>query len=385
MKVSRRDVTAGGLGILALASGRVALSKQARSSALFDPLDLQGLKLPNRMVMAPMTRGRAGPTRIPNALMAEYYGQRAAAGLIVTEGVAISPQGYGWRNSPGIYTDAQAEAWQPITRAVHEKQGRIFLQLWHTGRVSHPEFQEGGVLPVGPSAIAAKGSTRTPAGESAAYVQPRALTQAEIPGVVRDYARAAKLARQAGFDGVEIHGANGYLIDQFIRDGSNQRKDRYGGSLANRLRFLVEVTEAVAGAWSAERVGVRLSTHNPYNDMQDSDPRGTFTGAAKALSPLSLAYLHVVEELDSVPAAQRVAREMRSAFKGVLVLNGGYDAALGAAALESGEADLIAYGKPFISNPDLVRRYREGLALSSRNTATFYTEGAQGYTDYPIA
>jgi N-ethylmaleimide reductase len=385
MKISRRDVTAGGLGILALASGRVALSKQSAPSTLFDPLDLKGLNLRNRVVMAPMTRGRAGPTRTPNALMAEYYGQRATAGLIVTEGAAISPQGYGWRNSPGIYTDAHAEAWQATTRAVHEKQGRIFLQLWHTGRVSHPLFQEGGVLPVGPSAITAQGNTRTPDGESAAYVEPRALTEAEIPGVVRDYARAAKLARQAGFDGVEIHAANGYLIDQFIRDGSNQRKDKYGGSLENRLRFLVEVTEAVAGVWSSDRVGVRLSTHNPYNGMYDSDPRATFTGAAKALAPMSLAYLHVVEDLESVPATQRVARDMRQAFKGTFILNGGYDAALGTAALAAGDADLIAYGKPFISNPDLVRRYREGLALSPRHSATFYTEGAQGYTDYPSA
>ena len=383
MKVSRRDVTAGGLGILALAAGQVSLSKQAPPSTLFDPHDLHGLKLRNRVVMAPMTRGRAGPTRTPNTLMAEYYGQRATSGLIVTEGVAISPQGYGWRNSPGIYTDAQAEAWQATTRAVHEKQGRIFLQLWHTGRVSHPSFQEGGVLPVGPSAVVAQGNTRTPAGESAVYVQPRALSEAEIPGVVRDYARATQLARHAGFDGVEIHAANGYLIDQFIRDGSNQRKDKYGGSLANRLRFLREVTDAVAGAWSADRVGIRLSTFNPYNGMSDSDPRATFTGAAKALSPLSLAYLHVVEDLESVPAAQRVARDMRQAFKGTFILNGGYDAALGTAALAAGEADLIAYGKPYISNPDLVRRYREGLALSPRNSATFYTEGAQGYIDYP--
>lgn len=384
MKVSRRDVTAGGLGILALASSAVSLGKPA-APTLFEPLDLAGLKLANRLVMAPMTRGRAGPSRTPNALMAEYYGQRASAGLIVTEGTAISPQGYGWRNSPGIYTDAQAEAWQAVTRAVHEKQGRIFLQLWHTGRVSHPLFQEGGALPVGPSAIAAQGTTRTPAGESAVYVQPRALSEGEIPGVVRDYARAATLARQAGFDGVEIHAANGYLIDQFIRDGSNQRKDPYGGSLENRLRFLSEVTEAVAGAWSPDRVGVRLSTHNPYNDMRDSDPRATFTGAAKVLAPLSLAYLHVVEELGSVPAEQRVAREMRQAFGGVFILNGGYDAAAGTAALASGDADLIAYGKPFISNPDLVRRYREGLPISPQHSGTFYTEGAKGYTDYPKA
>ena len=384
MKVTRRSVTAGGLGILALASGRVSLARQVTAS-LFAPLDARELKLRNRMVMAPMTRGRAGPTRTANALMAEYYQQRASTGLIVTEGTAISPQGYGWRNSPGIYTDAMAEAWKPVTRAVHEKGGRIFLQLWHTGRVSHPTFQEGGALPVGPSAIAAQGDTRTPAGESADYVQPRALSIAELPAVVADYAKAARRARQAGFDGVEIHAANGYLIDQFIRDGSNRRGDQYGGSVTNRLRFLVEVTEAVVAAWSADRVGVRLSPHNPYNDMRDADPRGTFTAAAKLLSPLGLGYLHVVEDLGSVPAEQRVGRDMRKVFKGTFVLNGGYDAASGAAALAAGEADLIAYGKPFISNPDLVRRYQDGLALTPRDSATFYTEGARGYTDYPVA
>lgn len=382
MKVSRRTVTQGCASAIAMALTGVSHCKQAAASTLFNPLDSKLPPLRNRFVMAPMTRGRAGPTRLPNALMAEYYGQRATAGLIVTEGTAMSAQGYGWRNVPGIYTEAQAEGWQLTTRAVHEKGGRIFLQLWHTGRVSHPVFQEGGVLPVAPSAIAATGNTRTPGGDEVPYVQPRALGTDEIPGVARDFGDATKLARQAGFDGVEIHGANGYLVDQFIRDGSNKRTDRYGGSRANRLRFLLEVAEACAAAWSPDRVGVRLSTYNSFNDMYDSDPRATFTGAAQALSPLRLAYLHVVEDIGDIQPVQRVAPDMRQAFKGVFILNGGYDATTGAAALDAGNADLICFGRPFIANPDLVRRFREGLALNTRNSSTIYTEGAEGYTDY---
>jgi N-ethylmaleimide reductase len=384
MTITRRSITTGGLGLLALATHGVGTAK-TESPTLFDPTVVRNLKLRNRIAMAPMTRGRAGVSRMPNALMAEYYAQRATAGLIVTEGVAISPQGYGWRNSPGIYTEAHAKAWQAVTRAVHDKGGKIFLQLWHLGRVSHPAYQENGALPVGPSAIASDGTTRTPAGDEVPYVTPHALTTEEIPGVVRQYAHATSLARQAGFDGVEVHAANGYLVDQFIRDGSNKRTDRYGGALENRLRFLTEVTEAAAGAWSSDRVGVRLSTYNPYNSMSDSDPRSTFTGAARVLSPLKLAYLHVVEDRVSVAAAQRVAPDMRAAFKGTFILNGGFDATTGAAAIAAGEADLIAYGRPFIANPDLVRRYREGLDLTARDPATAYTEGANGYTDYGFA
>jgi N-ethylmaleimide reductase len=380
--LTRRAVTE--MGIAAVGLALAAPASAVATPTLFDAFNLGGLALRNRVVMAPMTRGRAGVSRTPNALMAEYYAQRASAGLIVTEGVAISPQGYGWRNSPGIYEAAHVQGWQGVTKAVHEKGGRIFLQLWHTGRVSHPSFQ-GGELPVGPSAIAAKGETRTPAGEKALYVTPHALSEKEIAGVVADFAQATGLARQAGFDGVEIHAANGYLVDQFIRDGSNRRTDSYGGSLANRLRFLQEVTEAVARAWSADRVGVRLSPHNPYNDMSDSQPQVTFVAAARALDRFGLAYLHVLEDFSAVPAASRVVPAMRQVFKAPLILNEGFDAKSGAAALAAGDADLIAYGKPFISNPDLVARFKSAAKLAKPDFAFAYTEGARGYTDYPPA
>ncbi|MBL8272016.1 alkene reductase [Steroidobacter sp.] len=381
MKVSRRAVTQGALGTLALGLANVSLGNQAQASRLFEQADLRGLRLRNRVVMAPMTRGRAGAARTANALMAEYYGQRAEAGLIVSEATAISAQGYGWNGSPGIYTEAHAAGWRLVTDAVHARGGRIFLQLWHMGRVSHPDFLDG-ATPVAPSAIAAAGDTYTPTGKKP-YVQPRALTEPEIADIVRDYARATRLAKQAGFDGVEIHGANSYLIDQFIRDGSNRRTDRYGGSIENRLRLLVEVTEAVTKAWSADRVGVRLSPNNSYNDMRDSQPVATFTAAAAALDRFGLAYLHLVEDVVATPQNVRTAPAIRKAFKGTLILNSSYDLNSGTAALAANAADLIAYGKPFISNPDLVTRYRKGLSLAEPNSKTFYSDGVQGYTDYP--
>jgi N-ethylmaleimide reductase len=271
-----------------------------------------------------------------------------------------------------------------VTDAVHQRKGRIFLQLWHTGRVSHPDFLDG-QTPVGPSDVIATGETHTPNGKKP-YVMPRAMTKQEIAATVRDYAQAATLARDAGFDGVEIHAANGYLIDQFIRDGSNHRTDEYGGTVQNRLRFLVEVTEAVARSWSADRVGVRLSPSSDYNSMSDSHPTQTFTAAAKELNRFGLAYLHVVEYLlqDPAPAPQeRVAPRMRAAFGSTFILNGGYDARTGAAALKAGEADLLAYGRLFLANPDLVERFRTGAAFNEPDTHTFYTPGPKGYTDYP--
>jgi N-ethylmaleimide reductase len=382
--LTRRTVAQMSLAAVGFGLARAGIAAEASAPSLFSAFDLRGLALRNRMVMAPMTRGRAGPTRTANALMAEYYAQRASAGLIVTEGVAISPQGYGWRNSPGIYSDAHVKGWQGVTKAVHEQGGHIFLQLWHTGRVSHPSFQDG-ALPVGPSAIAAKGETRTPGGEKASYVTPRALSEKDIAQVVRDFARATELSREAGFDGVEIHGANGYLVDQFIRDGSNLRTDAYGGSVANRLRFLGEVTAAVVRAWSADRVGVRLSPHNPYNGMRDSQPQVTFVEAARSLDGFGLAYLHVLENINEVPAEARVVGEMRKVFKAPLILNDGYDAQSGAAALAAGRADLIAYGRPFIANPDLVARFKKGAKLAKPDFDYAYTEGARGYTDYPPA
>jgi N-ethylmaleimide reductase len=382
--VSRRVLAKGALGsLLGLALGRVGVADEATRSSLFDPLQLGDLQLRNRVAMAPLTRGRAGVLRTANALMAEYYAQRASAGLIISEATAISPLGYGWVGSPGIYTPAHVEGWKLVTQAVHRRGGKIFLQLWHMGRVSHPDFLDG-QPPLAPSAIAVADDTYTPNGKKP-YVMPRAMTEQEIATTVRDYAQATVRAREAGFDGVEIHAANGYLIDQFIRDGSNRRTDNYGGSVQNRLRLLREVTEAVAQAWSPQRTGVRLSPTNPYNDMSDSEPTVTFTEAAKALNAYGLAYVHVVEMLsaDGSKPRHRIAPPMRAVFRGPLILNGGYDAETGAAALKAGEADVIAYGKWFLANPDLVERFRTDAPLNQPDVKTFYTDGARGYTDYP--
>jgi N-ethylmaleimide reductase len=354
-------------------------------ASLFEPLQVGAIQVPNRMVMAPLTRGRANSDHTPNELMAEYYVQRATAGLIITEATAISPQGFGWFGAPGIWTQPHVNGWGRVVEAVHRAGGRIFLQLWHMGRVSHPDFQNG-ALPVGPSAIAAQGQAHTPDGKKP-YVTPRPLETREIAGIVKDYARATRLAKDAGFDGVEIHGANGYLLDQFLRDGSNQRTDAYGGSVPNRARLLLEVTEAVAEAWSPDRVGVRLSPTNAYNDMQDSNPVETFSYAARSLNSLGLAYLHVVEGLpghwSAVPGPQ-VLPHLRKAFSGVLVANGGYDAPKGAAAIAHGDADLVAYGTPFLANPDLVERFQQGAPLNPPQMETFYAGGSKGYTDYPF-
>jgi N-ethylmaleimide reductase len=352
---------------------------------LFTPFTIGDLELPNRLVMAPLTRGRAGAEGIPNDLMAEYYGQRASAGLIVSEATHVSPQGSGWVGAPGIHHAGQVRGWQKVTNAVHAEGGRMFLQLWHTGRASHPDFHEG-APPVAPSPIAIRNDEiRTPQGKKP-YPTPRALETEEIPGVVQDYAKAATLAKEAGFDGVEIHGANGYLIDQFLRDGSNQRTDRYGGSIENRVRFLLEVTEAVIGAWQPERVGLRISPTNNYNDQHDSNPAALFTHVAKEINRFGLAYLHVLEALPGHMLATpgpRVTPAIRKAFGGPLIVNGGYDAETGAQAIERGAADLIAYGVPFLANPDLVERYRSGAPLNAPDFATFYAAGPKGYVDYP--
>jgi N-ethylmaleimide reductase len=353
---------------------------------LFTPIKVGALTLPNRTVMAPLTRGRAGAERIPNDMMVEYYALRAEAGLIITEATQISEQGAGWDESPGIHTDTQVKGWQTITEAVHRKGGRIALQLWHTGRASHPDFQPGGVLPVSASAIALNGYSHTPNGKKP-YIAPRPLELDEIPGVVQQYAAATLRAQEAGFDGVEIHAANGYLIDQFLRDSANQRTDSYGGNIANRARFLLEVTEAVVNAWNGDRVGIKLSPGNDvFNDMRDSDPKATFTYVAEALNAFNLAYLNVQEPLPGHMLAaegDRYSPAIRAAYKGVFMIGGGYDAELGEAAIVNGEADLIAYGVPFIANPDLVKRFRLGAGLNPPDPATFYTRGTQGYLDYP--
>lgn len=353
---------------------------------IFDPITIGEYVLPNRIFMAPMTRGRAMEEAIPGDLMAEYYAQRASAGLIITEATTIIPQGYGWKNTPGIWNEAQQKGWKAVTAAVHEKEGHIFLQLWHTGRVSHPDFLKG-ELPVGPSEIAARGVSHTPSGKKP-YVTPRALTVEEINTIVQDYASAAKRAIGSGFDGVEIHAANGYLIDQFIRDGSNKRTDNYGGTTDNRLRFLMEVTKAVVDTVGAGKVGVRLSPTGGFNDMLDSNPKDTFTRAAQLLNPLKLAYLHTMEALPGnifAAEGEHVTPHIRKIYEGVLITNGGYDDYLANQALAENAADAIAFGVPFIGNPDLVRRYKEELPITLACSSTYYTQGSYGYTSYGSA
>ncbi len=351
---------------------------------VFQPLRVGAVELPHRVLMAPLTRARS-TNRVPNELMAEYYQQRASAALIVSEATAISKQGYGWHGAPGIYSAAQVEGWKHITDAIHVKQGKIYLQLWHMGRVSHPDYQNG-ELPVGPSAIAASGEAHTPTGKKA-FVIPHALTQPEITRIVEDYATATLRAREAGFDGVEIHAANGYLIDQFLRDSSNLRTDEYGGSVDNRIRFLKEVITAVAQTWSADRTGVRLSPTMAGQGMADSDPVKLFSQVARMLNGCELAYVHVAEAIKPGRLfnadAPRVTPHIRKAYDGVLIANGGYERNSAAHAILSGEADAIAFGQLFIANPDLPLRLKENQSLNVPEVATYYSAGPHGYTDYP--
>lgn len=356
-------------------------------SPLLTPFDLHGLQLPNRVVMAPLTRSRAGAERVPNALMAEYYAQRASAGLIVSEATTISPEANGWLESPGIYSDAMTAGWKNVTRAVHGAGGRIFLQLWHMGRASHSGFH-GGDLPVAPSAIAINGEgIHTPTGKQP-YEIPRPLDTAEIPRVVADYRSAAARAREAGFDGVEIHGANGYLIDQFLQSKTNHRTDAYGGSVVNRCRFLRDVVEAVTGVWPAHRVGVRLSPNGSFNDMGSPDFREQFTAAARALDAFGLAYLHVVDGLGfgfHELGNPMTLAEFRAVFRGPLMGNCGYTRETADAAIASNAADLIAFGRPYISNPDLVERFANDwpLAAPAAMSDWYSPQGARGYADFP--
>jgi N-ethylmaleimide reductase len=350
---------------------------------LFTPLKLGSLELPNRIVMAPMTRNRA-PESIATPLMAEYYAQRASAGLIISEGSQISPFAVGYPATPGIHGDAQIAGWKQVTDAVHARGGRIFVQLWHCGRISHPDLL-GGETPVSASAVKPNVQAITWTGQQDS-VTPRALNTAEIGRIVSCYVQAAACALRAGFDGVEIHAANGYLIDQFLRDGTNRRSDAYGGSVANRCRFLLEVTESVAHVVGAERTGVRLSPWQPFNDMHDSDPSALFSHAIRELDRLGLAYLHLTEMGREQPGAAGPACDLavlRALWHGTFITNAGYDKSRANAAIAAGAADAIAFGVPYIANPDLVERLRADAPLNAADPQTFYRGGAQGYTDYP--
>ena len=358
-------------------------TQQQRS--LFSPVRVGPYTLPNRIAMAPMTRNRAGPGNVPTDLMATYYRQRASAGLIITEATQVSPQGVGYPATPGIHTPEQVRGWRMVTDAVHKAGGRIFLQLWHVGRISHPSMQPGGALPVAPSAIRPAGSTITPEGPKP-FETPRALELEEIPQVIDQFRHGARCALEAGFDGVEVHGANGYLVDQFIRDGTNQRTDAYGGSIANRARFALEVVEAVAGVWGADRTAIRLSPGGAYNDMRDSTPRETFGYLIEKLDGYGLAYLHIAESTEADVRHGGVmlgAADFRHLFRGPLMANGGYTAARAQAALDAGHADLISFGRLFLANPDLPERLRRGAPLNEPDPSTFYGGTEKGYTDYP--
>ena len=354
---------------------------------LFSPYKLGDLELPNRMVMAPLTRNRAGDGNVPGQLNATYYTQRVSAGLIIAEATQVSPEGLGYPATPGIHSAAQVAGWKLVTDAVHQHGGRIFLQLWHVGRISHPDLQPGGALPVAPSAIAPTvGQAATYEGMKP-FVTPRALETSEIPGIVEQYRQGAKNALEAGFDGVEVHGANGYLLDQFLRDGTNKRTDEYGGSIENRARLLLEVTQAVTEVWGAGRVGVRLSPSGTFNDMHDSDPLATFGYAAEALNRFGLAYLHLIEvvEADLRHGGMEVPTSyLRDRFTGTLIVNGGYDLDKSNAVLSSHKADLVAFGTLFIANPDLPQRFALNAPLNPADPSTFYGGGEKGYIDYPF-
>jgi N-ethylmaleimide reductase len=363
------------------------MARNFKNGVLFTPFDMRGLSLKNRIVMSPLTRSRAGKERIPNALMAEYYAQRASAGLIISEATVVSKQGIGWLNSPGIYSDKQAEAWKQVVAVVHAENTPIFLQLWHCGRASHPSFHENGELPVAPSPIKINGDyTHTPIGKQP-YETPRALETNEIPAIVEDYRRAAERAKIAGFDGIELHAANGYLIDQFLQSKTNHRTDRYGGSLENRYRFLDEIVNAVITVWPSNRVGVHLAPNGSFNDMGSPDFRETFLYVASQLNRYNLSYLHVVDGLafgfHKLGEPMTLA-EFRQVFRGPLMGNCGYTKETAEAAIETGHADLISFGRPFLSNPDLVERFEHGWPLNPEaSMAIWYSFDADGYTDFP--
>ncbi len=356
------------------------------AQALFEPTQAGALKLANRIVMAPLTRNRAGPGLVPGPFAAEYYAQRASAGLIIAEATQVSAQAQGYADTPGCYTDDQVRGWQKVTGAVHAKGGAIVVQLWHTGRVSHTSFQKDGQAPVGPSAIRANTKTFVTGQGFVDVSMPRALELDEIPGIIEDFRHACTRAIEAGFDGVELHGAHGYLLDAFLRDGTNHRIDGYGGSIGNRARLLLEVTKACAEAIGADRLGVRISPVSTAGDSHDSQPQALFNHVVEALSPLGLAYLHVVEG-ETGGARGSIAFDydaLRDRFDGVWMVNNGYDRQMAIDAVASGRVDLVSFGRLFIANPDLVERLRDNAPLNKLlGQETFYGGGAHGYTDYP--
>lgn len=359
----------------------------SQTSPLFTPFQMGALSLPNRFAMAPMTRSRAdNPEHAPTDSTVKYYVQRASAGLIITEGSQVSPQAVGFINTPGIHSPEQVAGWKKVTDAVHAAGGRIYIQLWHVGRMSHPFFHNG-ELPVSPSAIKPEGGKTFTDKGMEDVPTPRALELSEIPGVVDQFRQAARNAKAAGFDGAEIHGANGYLLDQFLQDGSNQRTDEYGGSIENRSRFVLEVVKAVVDELGADHVGIRFSPQGSAS-IRDSDPVATFSYVTEQLNQFNLAYLHVIEALPGHPMAAKegtpaVAAQLRAIFNGPFILNGGYTQETAEKALDNDEADLIAFGVPFIANPDLVERLEQGAALNTPDPGTFYVPGDKGYIDYP--
>ena len=354
-------------------------------SKLFSPLQLGALELPHRVLMAPMTRNRADRAGVPTDLMVTYYRQRATAGLIITEATNVAEEGIGYPFTPGLYTEEQTAGWAKVVDAVHKAGGRIVAQLFHTGRLAHTNLTNGR-QPVAPSVVPVEGQLYTYAGQQP-YETPRALSTDEVAELVAQFALAAANARQAGFDGVEIHAANGYIIDQFLRDGSNQRTDVYGGSATNRARLLVEVAQQIVARWGADRVGVRFSPASGFNSMHDSNPLDTFGTALKALDPLGLAYIHVIDPVEGHmmfnEALHSFSDRLRPLTRSPYVINGGYDAARAEAALEKGTADAVAFGVPFLANPDLPHRLRTGADLNAPDFDTFYQGGEKGYIDYP--
>jgi len=345
--------------------------------SLFDPIKVGAYELKNRIIMAPLTRSRAGSVRIPNAMMAEYYRQRASAGLIISEATAVTPMGVGYADTPGIWSDEQVAGWRLVTDAVHQEGGRIFLQLWHVGRISHPMFLDG-ALPVAPSAVQPAGHVSLVRPQTP-YVTPRALELDEIPGIVAAYRKGAENAKKAGFDGVEIHGANGYLLDQFLEDGANKRTDAYGGPIENRARLMLEVVDAAVSVWGADRVGLHLSPGGGAHDISDSNRAATFGHVVKEAGKRGIAFVCARE----AKQPGWLAPQLKAAFGGVYIANEGFDQQSAEAALQAGEADAVAFGKIFIANPDLPLRFKNSAALNPPKPESFYAGGAGGYIDYP--